>query len=168
MQSKLRLVVVCAILAPPLVCVAVWAFGQAQVDWRYKIAGLADPFLGRPAPETSVIIGLGLTTIIGVAAFAAGLVRWTMNSAKGLDGRVLGWSWLLLLIAGWGGYVTGGATIVAGGGPVDYSANMHWEFGAPLSSAADVPGTCRSVCGPAGDRRRSPPRRPGLAGHLSA
>jgi hypothetical protein len=147
MQSKLRLVVACAVLTPPLVYVAVWAFGQAQVDWRYKVAGLADAFLGRPAPEMSVIIGFALTAIIGVAALATGLVRWTMTAATDLAGRVLGWSWLLLLIAGWGGYVTGGAIVVAAGGAIDYRANTHWEFGTPLNSAADVPGTCRSVVG---------------------
>ncbi|HEX7497844.1 MAG TPA: hypothetical protein VF344_05200, partial [Candidatus Limnocylindrales bacterium] len=142
MQSKLRLVVACAVLTPPLVYVAVWTFGQAQVDWRYKLAGLADAFLGRPAPEMSVVIGLALTAIIGVAALATGLVRWTMTAETDLAGRVLGWSWLLVLIAGWGGYVTGGATVVAAGGPIDARANMHWEFGTPLNSAADVPGTC--------------------------
>jgi hypothetical protein len=147
MQSRLRLVVACAVLTPPLVYVAVWAFGQAQLDWRHKVAGLGDPFLGRPAPEMSVIIGLALTAILGAAALATGLVRWTMTAATDLAGRVLGWSWLLLLIAGWGGYVMGGATVVAAGGPTGYRANMHWEFGAPLNSASDVAGTCRSVVG---------------------
>ena len=137
----------CGVLTPPLAYVAVWTFGQAQVDWRYKLAGLADVFMGRPAPEMSVIIGFALTAIIGVAALATGLVRWTMTAATDLAGRVLGWSWLLLLIAGWGGYVTGGATVVAAGGPIDAHANMHWEFGTPLNSAADVSGTCRSVLG---------------------
>ncbi len=149
MQSKLRLVVACAVLTPPLVYVAVWAFGQAQVDWRYKLAGLSDAFLGRPAPEMSVIIGLALTVIIGVAALVTGLVRRRRHRPTDLAGRVLGWSWLLLLIAGWGGYVTGGATVVAAGGPIDARANMHWEFGTPLNSSADVPGTCRSVLGQA-------------------
>jgi hypothetical protein len=147
MHSKLRLLVVCAVLAPPLVYVAVLAFGQAQVDWRFKVAGLADPLLGHPAPEMTVIIGLALTVTIGLAALATGLVRWTMKAATDRAGRVLGWSWLLLLVAGWGGYATGAATIVAAGGPVYDHASMHWEFGAPLNSAADVSGTCRTVVG---------------------
>ncbi len=147
MRSRLRLVVACAVLTAPLVYVAAVTFGQAQVDWRYKVAGLADPFLGRPAPEMSVIIGLALTVIIGLAALATGLVRWTMTASTDLAGRVLGWSWLLLLIAGWGGYVTGGATVIAAGGPIEDRVNVHWEFGAPLNSAADVPGTCRTVVG---------------------
>ncbi len=147
MRPKLRLALACAALTPPLVIVAAWAFGQGQTDWRYKVAGLGDPFLGRPAPELTVIIGLVLTVIIAAATAATGLVRWTRHAATDLAGRLLGWSWLLLLIAWWGGYAAGGATIVAAGGPIDYRATIHWEFGAPFNHTADVSGTCRSVVG---------------------
>ncbi len=147
MGQKAGLAIVCAGLTPPLVVVAVWAFGQGQTDWRFKVAGLADPFLGRPAPELTVIIALGVSALIAAVAAGTGLVRWSMNAAREVSDRVLGWSWLLLLLAWWGGYAAGGATIVAAHGPIDYRASIHWEFGAPLNSTADVAGTCRTVVG---------------------
>jgi hypothetical protein len=142
LTSRLRSVLVAGALTLVLVAIAAAAFGRGAEDWRYQLAGLANPFLGRPAPGLSVVVGIVISALIGAVVWrtrpsprrAEGAVRWR-------------WRWWWILIAGWSGYVSGGAIAIAGGGSIEYRGSMHLEFGAPFGLVADVPATCRSVVG---------------------
>lgn len=130
-----------------LVGIAVWAYGRGSEDWRYQLAGLADPFLGRPSPGSGVAVNVVISAIVGGLTLLgrAVLRRVRSSSARSRDaGR---WRWWWLLVAGWAGYVAGGAVVIAGGGSIDVRGSMHLEFGAPLGSVVDVPATCRPVVG---------------------
>jgi hypothetical protein len=54
--------------------IAVVSYGRAAEDWRYQLAGLADPFLGRPAPGLSIVVGIILSTILVAVVLASGAV----------------------------------------------------------------------------------------------
>lgn len=54
---------------------AIWAFNIGVLDWRYQLAGLADPFLGRPSPGATVLVGGLLSGIVLGVAFMARLRR---------------------------------------------------------------------------------------------
>lgn len=130
-----------------LVPIAALAFGQASVDWHYKLAGLADPFLGRPAPELSVILGFVLSILVFIAVAVARRIGLASPEPATTTRARLRWHWWWLLITGWGGYLAGSAIVIAGGGPANYPTSMRVEFGSPLGSAVDVPATCRTVVG---------------------
>jgi probable HAF family extracellular repeat protein len=132
--------------------IAVVSYGRAAEDWRYQLAGLADPFLGRPAPGLSIVVGIILSTILVAVVLASGAV--TRRGGPTVDeadsGVIRRWWWVWLLVAAWGGYAAGAAVVTAGGGPVSYGGSLHTEYGAPLDSSADVGVTCRSVVGEPG------------------
>lgn len=133
-------------LLPFLAMAASTAYGTARVDWRYQVAGMADPFLGRPAPLVSIVIGLVVS--LGVSAIAAALHRSLGPSPDLARGRPLVVaSWVVLLVAGWGGYAAGAASVLAAGGPADLTATLRWQFGAPLNSVGETSGICRTVVG---------------------
>ena len=140
LTSRLRSVLVSAALTLALVAIAAATFGRGAEDWRYQLAGLANPFLGRPAPGLSVVVGILISALIGA------LLRRTKPSPRRAHGAAR-WGWWWILIAGWSGYVGGGAIAIAGGGSTEYRGSVHLEFGAPFGLVADIPATCRSVVG---------------------
>ncbi len=140
--SRRNVIVAGGALSLVLLGIAVWAYGLGALDWRYQLAGTADPFLGHPAPAVSVIGGIVLSAMLVALVLIARRNRPSSTRTGGLR-----WHWWWLLIAGWGGYVAGSAVTIAGSAPVVYRGTMHVEFGAPLGSVADVPATCRSVVG---------------------
>jgi hypothetical protein len=149
-SNRLRFILVSGALSLVLLGVAVVWYRAGAEDWRYQLAGLADPFLGRPAPAWSVFVGIVLSALVGALILIARAVVRRTRPAPTRTGGGLRWHWWWLLIAGWGGYVVGSAVVLAGGGPVDYRGGMHVEFSAPLGSVVDVPATCRSVVGKPG------------------
>jgi hypothetical protein len=143
---NLRSVLVPGLLTLGVVAVGALAFRHGTEDWRYQLAGLADPFLGRPAPGTTIVLGIVITILWLVVRT---VVR-RRKPARGPGDRAVrrdpGW----LLVAGWAGFALGGAVVIARGGPTDHPGNMHVRFGAPLDSSADIPAICRSVVGDPG------------------
>jgi len=148
MLSRLRIGPGTVALSIVLLAVAAWAFGRGSEDWHYKLADLKeDPLYLRGMPELAVVFGIVLSILVGAVALIAGAVRRRSGPSPERSGGSVRWHWWFLLIAGWGGYIVGSAVVIAGGAPVNYSGSMHLEFGAPISSVADVPVTCRSVVG---------------------
>jgi hypothetical protein len=132
------------IAVAPLLVVAIlgtvlvlWAFPRGVQDWQFQLAGAADPFLGRPAPGTTILLGL---VVSGIAAVALKLVR-------GAPRRTIRLVLLGPLIAGWVAYGAGAATTLAGGGQASYAGTLGYDLGAPLQAAATVPATCRTPVG---------------------
>ncbi len=148
MLSRIRIGPGMVALSLVLLVVAAWAFGRGTEDWHYKLADLKeDPLYLRGMPELTVVVGIVLSMLVGAIALVAGAVRRRRERAPERSGTVVRWHWWYLLVAGWGGYLVGSAVVIAGGAPVNYSGSMHLEFGASISSVADVPATCRSVVG---------------------
>jgi len=147
MSNRLRFILVSGALSLVLLGVAVVWYRAGAEDWRYQLAGLADPFLGHPSPAWSIIGGIILSALVGALALITRAVVRRIRPSPTQTGSGLRWHWWWLLIAGWGGYFVGSAVVIAGGGPVVYRGSMHVEFSAPLGSVADVPATCRSVVG---------------------
>jgi hypothetical protein len=129
--------------------IAVLAFRQATIDMRYELAGLADPFLGRPAPGWSIGIGVVLT-LVGVIVLVVVAARTRPHGSPDAQDRRSPWRWGAVLVAGWIAYAAGAATIAAGSGSLLAGGTVRLEFGAPLSSTADVPVSCRLVVGDPG------------------
>lgn len=127
-----------AVLSP----LALWSGTAAVTDYRYELAGLADPFLGRPAPGLSIFVGVILSLAFAVAML---LVRHFWRSREG-DRSALGWQWLLVPVVAWAGYCGGAATVIAGGGPVEHPGTLSLDFG-PIASTVQVNVICRSVVG---------------------
>jgi len=138
-KRVLVLVGTIAVLSP----LALWSGTAAVTDYRYELAGLADPFLGRPAPAASIFVGVILSL-----AFAGAMlfVRHFWRSSEG-DRSALGWQWLLVPVVAWAGYFGGAATVIAGGGPVEYPGTLSLDFGQPIASTVQVNVTCWSVVG---------------------
>jgi hypothetical protein len=140
---------------------AVVACRQAVTDWHYELAGLADPFLGRPAPWWSIGLGAIASVVVAIAWLTIRAVAARMSgpsapgSAAGTRpddtrgkqpwGLPIRWWWILA--AAWGAYAVGGVATVLAGGPVDHPATMRFTIGAPVSTTFDVPATCRSAPG---------------------
>jgi hypothetical protein len=140
--SRRRFILTWGAVSLVLLGLAAWAYGVGAEDQRWQLAGLADPFLGHPAPALSVIAGIVISAMLGALVLISRRNRPSPTRAGGRR-----WHWWWLLIAGWGGYIAGSAVMIAGSAPVVYGGTMHLEFGAPLRSVADVPATCRSVVG---------------------
>lgn len=83
-----------------------WAFPGAIEDWQFQIAGLADPFLGRPAPGVTVLLG----SIASIVVLGIALVR----GRNGRRAATRSW-WTVPLLAGWVAYGSGAALTLAGG-----------------------------------------------------
>ena len=146
-QGRSRSWVLAGLLAAIAVGLAGWAFGHGLQDWRFQMAGLADPFLGRPAPATSVILGLVLT---GLAMLGWRLAQRAMRVGHGTGAEPVRWrrrTLVMPILVVWGGYILGASAVIARGGPTDYRATMLFEFDRPLGATAEVPASCRSVVG---------------------
>ncbi len=128
------------VLLSPL---ALWAGAIGVIDFRYQLAGLADPFLGRPAPGVSIIVGAILS--LAFAGLAVGLQRLWRSS--GGEGPGLGRWWLLVPVVAWTGYFGGAASVVAAGGPTAYAGTLTLDFGQPVASSVEATVSCRSVVG---------------------
>ena len=118
--------------------VVLWAFPRAIEDWQFQLAGMADPFLGRPAPGVTVVLGVVASVVVlGVVV------------ALGRSGRpAINRTWLILpLIAGWVAYGSGAALTLAGGGQESRPGTLQYELGAPVTHAATVPAVCRTPVG---------------------
>lgn len=138
--ARARQILVPTVMAVVLVPIAWWAYQAGTTDFRYQIAGLADPFLGRPAPF--VTIGIGIVLSLAVAGGMA-VVHRVWRSDEPAESR-LRWHWWLVPLAGWAGYFVAAAMVMAGGGPVVYPGTLRLDFGTMGSTVqADV--TCRSV-----------------------
>lgn len=113
-----------------------WAFPRAIEDWRFQLAGLANPWLGRPAPGATIILGLIVSALAIVIA---------------LDGRRRGHvvpSILLApLAAGWLAYAAGTGVILASGGQQDYPGQMDYTFSGAIDHAETLDATCRTPVG---------------------
>jgi hypothetical protein len=163
MLSKVRFGPGAVVAALALVAVAVWAFGRGSEDWHYKLADLKeDPLYLRGMPELTIAVGVVLSILVGVVVLVARAVSRQRGPSPEPAEGIVRWHWWFLLIAGWGGYLVGSTVVIAGGAPVNYRGNMHLEFGAPISSVADVPATCRSVVGEPGLVARVTPDVDGL------
>ena len=138
--------------------VALAAYRQAITDWHYELAGLADPFLGRPAPGWTVGLGAIASILLAMAWLAVRAVARRIDARPGEPGSKSGdlpgtqpWGrpirWWWILAAAWGAYAVGGVATVLAGGPVDHPATMRFTIGAPTSTTFDVPATCRSAPG---------------------
>lgn len=117
---------------------ALWAFPRAIEDWQFQLAGLADPFLGRPAPGVTVILGsivslvvLGIAFVLGRGGPRAALRSW----------------WTVPLVAAWLAYGAGAALTVAAGGQASHVGTLRYELGAPVTHVASVPAVCRTPVG---------------------
>jgi hypothetical protein len=147
-RHRIQLGPVDVVIGVACLLIAYVAFGQAITDYRYQVAGLADPFLGRPAPAVTIVIGLLLTAggvglLFGVPAYHRRLSGPAPLEAAG--GAPLRWGWLL--VAGWVAYAIGAGTVLGGSGSPTLGGTVHAEFGTPLDSTADVPVACRLVAG---------------------
>lgn len=132
----LAAVAVVAVVAAP-------GFGQARVDWNYELAGLADPFLGRPAPGWTLLwVGAAIVLyMIGV-----GVALWLMERPSQGRALVARW-WWLVPAAALGGYFLGALVTVAAGGPVDHPGTMRLQLGPPFNTSVEVPATCTTAPG---------------------
>jgi hypothetical protein len=132
--------------------VAAWAFAQAATDWRYELAGLANPFLGRPAPALTVVLGLMGTGLLAIVVRAARWIvrhsRWRSEARGAPRGLTpIRPRWWIPLAGGWAAYALGAAIVVAAGGPRTYEATVRYAFGPPIGATIEVPATCRSPVG---------------------
>jgi hypothetical protein len=142
------------VIAVLLLVVAVVGFYRADEDWRYQLSGLADPFLGHPAPGFTIVLGLLASAIVVAVAWALRrMARRDAPSTAAASG-IARWRWWWVLVAAWGGYAAGAAVVIAGGGSVESSGapagvhdTMRYEFGSPLNSSVEVQAICRSVVG---------------------
>ncbi|HLO36618.1 MAG TPA: hypothetical protein VK194_11065 [Candidatus Deferrimicrobium sp.] len=155
---------VVGIVAAP---VAVWAFNQGVTDWQYQLAGLANPFLGRPAPGWSIAIGLVGTAVFGVVAWIVRTLARSLDGQPGSGASARGpaWTrprWWLPLAAGWIAYALGSAAGAAGGGPRTYEATMRFAFGPPIAAAVEVPARCTTPVGKPAQVAEVEPRPEGL------
>jgi hypothetical protein len=146
-RGKIQLGPVDVVIVVACLVIAYVAFGQATTDFRYQVSGLADPFLGRPTPVVTIVIGLVLTAVavgllFGVPSYRR-LSRPASDAAAG--GVPLRWGWLL--VAGWVAYAVGAGTVLGGSGSPTLGGTVHAEFGTPLDSNTDVPVACRLVAG---------------------
>jgi len=151
-----------ALLTAGLVAIGAWAFGRGTDDWRYEIAGLGNPFLGRPSVGSGILVNVVLTAVVAGIAILVRAASRRHSPTSALTGRAARWPWLLLVVAGWGGYVAGGAVVIARGGPTVTGGTMHIDFGPPIDSSADVPISCRSVVGDPGRVGEIDPTTDGL------
>ena len=62
--------------------IAGWTCGLGANDYRHELAGLADPFLGHPAPALSVFVGIVLSLLAVVAMAIIGRVRPSPEDAR--------------------------------------------------------------------------------------
>lgn len=127
--------------------VAVAAYRQAIIDWHYQLAGLADPFLGRPAPGWSIGWNLVWTVLLVAAVKVGGAL--VPHHGVPPSGRLMP-RWWWILIALWGGYLAGSVLTAAGGGPERRPGTMRLELGSPLDLVTETAATCTTAPGAPG------------------
>lgn len=140
------------------------AFAEGQKDWQYQLAGLADPFLGRPAPGFTIAIGVVLTVLV---ALGASLVQFLVRRTEPRDAEPARLSrfrarWWFVLLAGWGAFALGIASVAMAGGPRSYDGTMRFAFGRPISSEIEIAATCQTPVGQSDVVARVTPRGQGL------
>jgi hypothetical protein len=125
-----------ALIIVGAVIVAV-AVPRAVEDWSYQLAGLADPFLGRPAPGVTIIIG----GIVSAVLLVVGLIR--ARPRRWAIGSIFAWPVLLF----WAAYGAAAAATVAGGGQSTYAGTLVYDFRPAIDHEATVPATCHTPVG---------------------
>ena len=129
-----------------------WAFPEGVVDWQYELGGLADPFLGRPAPGFTVVIAIVLTVVATIAVRAvrklARHMGWRRETAADPPHQTrIRARWWLPVAGGWAAYALGAATVLAAGGPRTFEGTMRFAFGPPIGAAVEVAATCLTPVG---------------------
>lgn len=122
---------------------AIGTYRTGVTDFRYQLAGQADPFLGHPSPVLTCIVGVILTLIL---VGGTAVVRHVRKSAPPA-GPMVAWRMEWLLVAGWVGYAAGAGVVLAAGAPVVSSGTIRYELGAPINAVAVVDATCTSIVG---------------------
>jgi hypothetical protein len=138
--------IVLSVVALP---VAANVFAEGRKDWQYQLAGLADPFLGRPAPGFTIAIGVVLTVLLAVGV---GIVSFLNRRAEPREARSARPSrfrarWWFLLVAGWAAFALGIASVAVAGGQRVHDGTMRMTFGRPIASTIEIPATCRTPVG---------------------
>ncbi len=126
--------VVLLVVAAAIIVVTV---PRAIEDWQFQLAGLADPFLGRPAPGVSIVIGVLVSIIVLLVAL------WRSRPRRRAIRSALVWP----LIAFWGAYAVGAGTTVVGGGQSTYMGTLSYDFGPVIGHQTTVRARCRTPVG---------------------
>jgi hypothetical protein len=125
---------VLAIVSLAIAAVAVY---RAIEDWRFQLAGLADPFLGRPSPGVTMIIG----ALISIVILGGALLRSRPRA------RVTKSIVVLPVLAFWGAYGLGAAMTVIGGGRSTYPGTLTYNFGPVIDHRVTVQADCHTPVG---------------------
>jgi hypothetical protein len=144
--------------------VALTTFGQGRKDWQYQLAGLADPFLGRPAPGFTIILGVIATALLVAGAWIGGILvrRDAPRAAAGPTPSRFRARWWFVLVAAWAAYGLGIASVAVAGGTEGHAGTMRMSFGNPIGSTIEVPATCRMAVGAPGVVAEVHPNADGL------
>lgn len=134
-HRRLELARLGAMLAVALL-LAWWAFPRAIEDWRFQLAGLANPLHGRPGPGATIFLGVVITTVVVlIASVAHRRGRTAIPSAL-----------LVPLVVGWVAYAVG-AGLTVSGGQTNYPGRLQYAFRGPLDHTATIPAMCRTPVG---------------------
>lgn len=136
-------VVAMVVLTP----IALWTFQRGMGDIQYQLADLKEDPLYLRGPGFTVAAGVVVTILVCVLAVVRSAVARRATPAQPPTADAIPWHWWWLLIAGWGGYLLGGAVAFAAGGPVLRPGTMQLELGAPLGRTIEIPATCTTVPG---------------------
>lgn len=162
MRSNLAALVAGLASLVVLSVLAIWAYRQAIVDWRYDLAGLGDPFLGRPAPWFTVIVVTFVALVYSVIALTLRAVARralrgrrarrdfsseSVATPRGTGGVVRRPRWWWPIGAAIGGYLAGSVLTVAAGGPVEHPGTLRFVFPEPIAGIVDIDARCRSGSG---------------------
>ena len=144
--------------------VAASAFAEGRKDWQYQLAGLADPFLGRPAPGFTIAIGVVLTVLVAIGAWIVGSLvrRAEPREAEPARPSRFRARWWFVLLAGWGAFALGIASVAMAGGLRSYDGTMRLAFGRPISSTVEIAATCQVAVGKSDVVAEVAPRAQGL------
>jgi len=165
MRNRLAALVVGLAATIVLSVLAIWAYRQAITDWRYDLAGLGDPFLGRPAPGFTIVVAAFVALVYSVIALTLRAIARRVVRRRAArraiasepaatplgTGMVIRRSrWWWPIGAAIGGYLAGGVLTIAAGGPVEHPGTMRLVFPAPIAGTIDVAVRCRSASGQPG------------------
>ena len=123
--------------------IAFWTYRIGVNDFRYQLAGQADPFLGHPSPVFTCIEGVLLSLLL---VGGTAVIRHQRQSARSARPTVA-WRMEWLLVAGWVGYAAGAGVVLAAGAPVTTGGTIRYELGAPINTVAVAEATCTSIVG---------------------
>lgn len=162
MRDRLAALVVGLAATIVLSVLAIWAYREAVTDWHYDLAGLSDPFLGRPAPGFTIVIAAFVALVYSVIvltlrAIARRVVRRgaarqaiasepaTASRSTGVVMRRPRWWWPIGAVIG--GYLAGSVLTIAGGGPIEHPGTLRFVFPEPIAGIVDAAARCRSASG---------------------